>query len=112
MEDQALESQQRALSFSQSDLRLRILQILSKQNAYASNQEVLLFMLREQGHAIGRDKLHIELSWLEQIANVLACRVTGDRYVATLTNNGLEVVEGVLTIPGIRKPKPNEIQLL
>jgi len=107
MENQRLES--RLAEFSQADVRLRILQTLSRQPAYTTNQEVLLYALREQGQAISHDRLYVELSWLQQVAGALAYQHAGGAHVAQLTNKGLDVVNDLLSIPGIRRPTPDEL---
>lgn len=107
MDDQPLPIQQQL--FNRTDLRLRVLQALCNQPGYMANQEVLLFVLSEQGHAISRDRLYVELAWLDQIAHALIYRTVGKTHVATLTADGLAVVEGVLIIPGIRRPLPHEL---
>jgi hypothetical protein len=70
---------------------------------------VLIGLLRERGHAINRDQLHIELSWLDQVADAVVDQAVGGVHIATLTGDGLEVVEGLRDIPGIRRPRPDEI---
>lgn len=94
---------------NRADLRLLILRLLRGQSGYVANQEVLLAKLRELGHAINRDQLHIELSWLDQVADVVVDQVSGGVHIATLTGDGLEVVEGLREIPGIRRPRPDEL---
>ena len=93
-----------------ADLRLLILRILRDQAGYVVNQEVLLARLRDLGHALNRDTLHIELAWLDQVADVIVDQVSGGVHIATLTGDGLDVVEGLREIPGIRRPRPDELQ--
>ncbi|WP_020160534.1 VpaChn25_0724 family phage protein [Methylobacter marinus] len=94
---------------NRADLRLLILQLLRNQPGYMAHQEVLVGQLRERGHAINRDQLHIELSWLDQVADAIVDKVSGGVHIATLTGDGLDVVDGVREIPGIRRPRPDEI---
>jgi hypothetical protein len=97
-------------SSTRADLRLRILIILHGQPGYVANQETLLAALRSQGHALSRDQLHIELAWLDQMADALVDQVSGGVHIATLTGDGLEVVEGLRDVPGIRRPRPDELR--
>jgi hypothetical protein len=106
MNEDSFASKQRL--FNRMDLRFLILRALRNQPGYMANQEVLLLTLREQGHAISRDQLHVELSWLDQVANVVIDRVTGNMHIATLTLEGLDAAEGTRFIPGIRRPLPDE----
>jgi hypothetical protein len=94
---------------TRNELRLAILKALREQPGYVANQEVLLAKLRNLGHAINRDQLHIELTWLDQIADAIVDKVSGGVHIATLTGDGLEVVEGLREIPGIRRPRPDEL---
>ena len=104
-----IESQPLAIKhLNQIDLRLRILQVLYRQSGYMTNQEVLLPMLREQGQAISHNRLYVELEWL-RVAEVLVYQISDKTHVATLTNKGLDVVQGVLIVPDIRRPLPDEM---
>lgn len=94
---------------NRADIRLLILQLLRGQSGYMANQEVLIGLLRERGHAINRDQLHIELSWLDRVADAIVDKVSGGVHIATLTGDGLDVVDGVRDIPGIRRPRPDEL---
>jgi len=94
---------------NQMDLRLRILQILYWQPGYTINQEELLLALYKQGHAISRDRLYVELGWLDQVTNALVYRKPGRTCVVTLTNAGLDIIRGVMVIDGIRRPLPDEL---
>jgi hypothetical protein len=94
---------------NRADLRLIILRLLYGQPGYVANQEVLLAKLRDLGYAVNRDQLHIELAWLDQVADAIVDKVSGGVHIATLTGDGLEVVEGSRAIPGIRRPRPEEL---
>lgn len=94
---------------NRTEIRLLILRILRDQTGYVANQEILLTRLRALGHAINRDQLHVELAWLDQVADALVDQVSGGVHIATLTGDGLEVVEGLRQIPGIRRPRPDEL---
>jgi hypothetical protein len=96
---------------NRTDLRLLILQQLRSQSGYVANQEVLLTKLRELGHAINRDQLHVELAWLDQVADAVVDQVSGGVHIVTLTGDGLDVVEGLREIPGIRRPRPDELKV-
>ncbi|MDD2724009.1 MAG: hypothetical protein PHH59_08330 [Methylovulum sp.] len=70
---------------------------------------MLLYALREQGQAISHDWLYVELPWLQQVAGVLVYQYAGGAHVAQLGNKGLDVVNDLLAIPGIRRPAPDEL---
>ena len=92
------------------NLRLMILLILCDMQGYTANQETILKKLRERGIIINRDQLHIELAWLDKVADALVDQVSGGVHIATLTGDGMDVCFGVANIPGIRDPRPEEIK--
>ncbi len=98
------------MSDNRADLRLLILLALYWQNGYTANQEVLIAKLKEKGYVINRDLLKIELAWLDQVADAIVDQVSGGVHIATLTGDGLEFVEGSREIPGIRRPRPEELK--
>lgn len=94
---------------NREDIRFHLLAILRGQPDYTANQEVLLAALRDAGHALNRDQLKIELAWLSGNAGAVLDRVVAGVHIATLTLEGLEVVEGARQVPGIRRPLPGEV---
>ena len=98
------------MNYSRPDVRLAILKLLSVAPAYTANQETLLVNLRVKGFALNRDQVKIELSWLEGQANAITDHPIGGVHIATLTQDGMEIIEGLIDIPGISKPQPGEIK--
>lgn len=94
---------------NREDVRFHLLKILRGQPDYTANQEVLLAALRAAGHALNRDALKIELSWLHYTAGALIDQAVSGVHIATLTLEGLEALEGTRAIPGIRRPLPGEV---
>lgn len=91
------------------NLRLVILQILYKQPGYVANETVIQMALKQHGIVVNRDQLHLELSWLDASVDCLVDQISGGVHIANLSGNGMEVVEGSQNIPGIRRPRPDEI---
>jgi GAF domain-containing protein len=88
------------------DARLRLLQLLACKAAFTSNEVALMAELASRcGHALGRDRLRTELSWLED-QGMLVLQKPGGIMLATLSNAGLEVSQGVGRNPGIAIPMP------
>ena len=92
--------------YQELDLRFKILQALHKQPSYTANDCCLLVAMREKGHAISLERIHVELAWLDQIAHVLTHRISGSTHVAMLNDTGFDVVEGTLSLPGIATLPP------
>ena len=97
------------MTIDRQNLRLEILKVLYAQTGYVANQEVILVQLKQQGLIINRDQLHIELAWLDTTVDCLVDHINGGVHIANLTGTGMEVVEGSQIIPGIRRPRPDEI---
>ena len=95
---------------NRADVRLHILMILCEMSGYTANQETLIKKLAERGIVLSRDKLHIELAWLDQVADAIVDKVSGGVHIAVLTGDGMDVCFGAMTIPGIRDPRPEEIK--
>ncbi len=95
-------------TYDRAQVRLLILLILQKQPQYQAHQETLLKALREQGFALSRDNLHIELAWLENTADAIVDRLSGAVHIALLTPAGLEIAQGVVEVPGIDRPLPGQ----
>lgn len=91
------------------ELRLQILIILFLSAGYEANQEILIKELKKRGISVNRDQLKIELSWLDEQADVIVDRECGGVHIALLNGEGLEIVEGSRMVPGIRRPRPEEI---
>lgn len=95
---------------NREDIRYRLLAALEKEPGYTANQEVLLDKLLRKGHALNRDHIKIELSWLAGHADAVHDQIVESVHIATLTLEGLEIVKGTRVVPGIRRPLPGEGQ--
>jgi hypothetical protein len=98
-----------AIMIDRPELRLQILIILFLSAGYEANQEVLIRELKKRGVILTRDQLKIELAWLDEQADVIVDRDVGGVHVALLNGDGLEHVEGSRVVPGIRRPRPDEM---
>lgn len=86
-------------------LRITILRLLAQQPDYALNESVLSDLLRPFAFGIGRDKLRTELSWLGD-QSLLTINDLHGLLVATITERGLDVSQGAVTAPGVKRPSP------
>ena len=86
------------------DQRLVILRNLKDVNGTA-NDSVLQTMLGVYGHKISRDLVKTHLHWLsEQGLITIETILTTD--IATLTDRGVDVADGVTRVPGVGTPRP------
>lgn len=85
--------------------RHRLLRILNDSAGYDSNEVLLKNMLNNMGITTGRDRLRTELAWLEE-QGLVRLRQVEDLYIAEITAAGADVAEGVITLPGVKRPGP------
>lgn len=95
--------------YNRAYVRLLIVLFLEKQPQYQAHQEMLLQALREQGFTLSRDHLHIELAWLESVADAIVDRMSGSVHIAILTPAGQEIAQGIVEVPGISRPAPTQV---
>lgn len=89
-----------------ADQRLALLQALVACNNDA-NQNILQTCLAQYGHRISMDLVRNHMLWLEEQGLVRINRLDTDRlFVATISQRGLDVVNGVSVVDGVKKPNP------
>ncbi|MCB8748357.1 ArsR family transcriptional regulator [Rhodoferax sp. U2-2l] len=85
------------------DRRLVILRLLTELPMYRANSSVLTMALERFGHAITRDQVKTELSWLQEQA-LVKLEDLGPVLVASATERGMDVAIGRATVPGVARP--------
>lgn len=91
--------------YIREDRRLQILLALEACPSYRAGHFLLRSVLDGYGHESSMDVLKGELAWLEE-QGLIETRVLGDSIVADLKIRGLDVVQGRVTHPGIKRPQP------
>ncbi|MDA8488554.1 VpaChn25_0724 family phage protein [Kluyvera sp. Awk 3] len=71
----------------------------------SANESILQTCLQTYGHKVSRDTVRTQLSWLREQGLVTLSDVSGC-YVAEITGRGDEVASGLITVPGVKKPRP------
>lgn len=89
------------------DIRLVILRMLAQDPDYSHNHIVLQQLLEQFGHSVSSDRMHTELSWLQE-QGLVKVRSAGGIAVAKLTTRGDDVAQGRITVPGVQRPRPGE----
>lgn len=89
-----------------ADRRLVILKVLTDSAGYTTNQYMLHDMVGRLGHRVSLDTLLADLAWLSETAQLITTETVGGVGIATLTQRGLDVAEGLATVPGVKKPRP------
>jgi hypothetical protein len=87
------------------DRRLVMLRLLAEDTDYSVNSSLLQSGVGLFGHSVSRDLVHTDLTWLAEQGLVTTEQV-GSVLVATLTQRGLDVAEGRVRVPGIKRPGP------
>jgi len=88
------------------DIRLVILRTLAEEKTgYSLNESILQSVLGLFGHKVSRDRVRTELAWLSEqhlvnLTDVLTVKV------AEITSRGLDVANGTVTVPGVKRPRP------
>ena len=91
-----------------ADQRLALLQALVACNNDA-NQNILQTCLAQYGHSISMDLVRNHLLWLEEQGLVRINRLdagASELFVATITQRGLDVANGLSVVDGVKKPNP------
>lgn len=91
--------------FEDEDRRLSILLVLKESGGYRCNEYLLRTALDSLGHAVSRDRLMTDLSWLAEQGHV-ATETVANISVATLSARGLDVASGRTIAPGVKRPAP------
>ncbi|MBN8190386.1 hypothetical protein JF540_27450 [Salipiger thiooxidans] len=85
--------------------RIAILRLLDDAPRYTSNVSMMTDLLRAYGIGYTRDQVTGEVHWLREQGLVSTEDHVGF-LVVTATVRGLEVAQGVVTYPGVQRPRP------
>ena len=93
-----------------ANTRLAILQLLYKDPGYDHNEHILLNLLEEcKQIQVSSDALQTHLAWLEEQGLVTLSTMAEITRVAKLTTRGADVATGRTVVPGVRRPRPEEL---
>lgn len=87
------------------DRRLVLLRALECVSGYETNDSMLTTIVRQFGHVVSRDQVLTDLTWLKEQGLVTIEEIAGVQ-IATLTQRGLEVAQGIIVTPGVKRPSP------
>lgn len=85
--------------------RIGILRLLDDAPRYTSNVSMMTDLLRNYGIGFSRDQVTGEVHWLKEQGLVSIEDLSGF-LVVTATVRGLEVAQGIVTHPGVQRPRP------
>lgn len=87
----------------QADRRLMILRALGATAGFGANRALIRQFLDSEGHAVSRDLVDAEVTWLTE----MGC-VSLHEDAVKLTARGDDVATGRSKLPGVRCPQPGE----
>ena len=87
------------------DQRLVILRSLAEAG-YDAKESILSDCLDLYGHDISRDLVRNHLVWLEEQGLIQLERLKDGYMVASITQRGLDVAQGRVTVEGVKRPRP------
>jgi DNA-binding transcriptional ArsR family regulator len=85
--------------------RLALLTALADAPGYTLNSVMAHTVLSGAGLPLSRDRVATEIAWLAE-QGLLTARAQGQWTVAELTTRGLDVAQGLSTVPGVARPEP------
>jgi ABC-type branched-subunit amino acid transport system ATPase component len=87
--------------------RLTILRALaSPKSGGESNDSILQSVAVDAGIASSRDQIRSALTWLEEQDLVTLRPLESGTLVASISQRGIDVARGLVTVPGVRRPSP------
>lgn len=92
-----------------AEIRLTILRLLADDPGYDLNESILKRALAEFGYEVSTDALRTQLAWLEEQGAISPRTVAGSLLVAKLTTRGEDIAAGRARVPGIARPRPQEL---
>lgn len=87
--------------------RLAILRVLETAPDYSCNDSILDDALKRVGVSGSRAQIRADIAWLNE-AGCVTYEALSSLVVATITQQGLDVVSGEARVPGIKRPSPKE----
>lgn len=88
------------------DRRLVILRTLAETSGYSCNDSILQTILVTFAHKCSRDQVRSELAWLQEQGYLTYDVLETGTYIATITQSGIDVAQGNITVPGVKRPGP------
>lgn len=85
--------------------RIAILRMLEDAPQHTSNVSMMASLLPQMGIGFTRDQTTSEVNWLKE-QGLATVEDHGNFIVATATVRGVEVAQGLVKHPGVKRPRP------
>lgn len=89
----------------EQDRRLTILLMLVESPDYKANHFLIQAALDGFGHTVSMDRVKADLAWLAE-QGLVTIQETAAVQVPQLTDRGLDVAQGRVQHPGVKRPRP------
>lgn len=96
------------VTLTNEHVRLTILQLLAQDPGYDLNESILVKLVNEFGYQLSRDALRTHLAWLAEQGLLTITIVASTLQLAKLTNRGEDAAYGRASIPGVKRPGPED----
>jgi hypothetical protein len=90
------------------NMRLVALRALAQTPGYSCNDSILQDILATFAIRSSRDQVRSQLAWLQEQGLISYEILTSGTYIASITQRGLDVAAGNLTVPGVKRPSPRD----
>jgi hypothetical protein len=80
--------------------------LASPKSGGESNDSILQTIVVDAGIASSRDQIKTAITWLEEQDLVGVRTLESGSLVAAITQRGVDVAYGMLTVPGVQRPSP------
>ncbi len=97
------------IELQNAEIRLTILQLLAQDPGYDLNETILGKLVNEFGYQQSHDSLRTQLAWLREQGMITVKTVADYLQVAKLTDRGNDTAHGRANIPGIARPRPEDV---
>lgn len=87
-------------------LRLALLRLLSEAPKFSANSAVLQSAATSMAFHVSRDKINGQLDWLAE-QDLLKIEDLGNVKIASLTQRGHDVSQGLAIVTGVDRPSPS-----
>jgi hypothetical protein len=92
-------------TFMTESRRLALLGGLRASHQWRANDALLQRWCEQMGHAVSTDRVVADLAWLAE-QDLVSTQAVDGLTVATLTQRGLDVANGLAQVPGVQRPQP------
>lgn len=91
--------------FETEDRRLVLLRGLQAAAQYRANAYLLRRYCEMLGHTVSADRIEQDIAWLTE-QGLTTKEIVQGVTIATLTQRGVDVATGAVTVPGVKRPLP------